>query len=329
MLQVILRIIVGVIGVACMITVLFALTASDEWWMRAFDYPRLQITIVSIIVLILSLLLFRWRPWWNALYLVLLGIAVGYQLYILYPYWYPVTPAVPSRTATAERTFGLLSANVLMENRDAAAFLAIVDQYDPDLLLVMEPNDWWMEQLQPIRDRYLYHVEQPQENHYGIAFYSRFPLQETEIYYFEDTGTPSIYTVIQLPAGDEVIFYGEHPRPPLPENSVQAADKELIKVANRVLAGNDHRTVVVAGDFNDVPWSYTVETFASISHLRDIRIGRGFYNTFDAQNPILRLPIDQIFLSPGLGLVEFADPIRFSSDHFALFVQLVVDESVR
>ena len=191
----------------------------------------------------------------------------------------------------------------------------------------MEPNDWWMEQLQPIRTRYAHHIEQPQENHYGIALYSHFPLQESKINYFEDTGTPSIYTVVQLPAGDEVIFYGEHPRPPLPENSVEAADKELIKVANRALLAD--LPVVVAGDFNDVPWSYTVETFASISHLRDIRIGRGFYNTFDAQNPILRLPIDQIFLSPGLGLVQLADPIRFSSDHFALFVQLVVDESVQ
>jgi hypothetical protein len=84
------------------------------------------------------------------------------------------------------------------------------------LFALTASDEWWMEQLQPIRD--LYHVEQPQENHYGIAFYSRFPLQETEIYYFEDTRTPSIYTVIQLPAGDEVIFYGEHPRPPLPEN---------------------------------------------------------------------------------------------------------------
>lgn len=322
-----LRFIVGGLGLACMITVLFALTASDEWWMRAFDYPRLQITIVSVVILILSLLLFRWSPWWSGLYLTLLGLAVGYQLYVLYPYWYPVQPVVPSRTAaTTERQFSLLSANVLMENRDTAAFLEIVEEYDPDLLLVMEPNQWWMEQLHPIRDRYPHQIEQPQENHYGMALYSRFPLQEHEIYYFEDNGTPAIYTVVRLPSGDEVVFYGEHPRPPLPGNSVSVADKELFKVANRVLAAD--RPVVVAGDFNDVPWSYTVKTFASISHLRDIRVGRGFYNTFDAQNPILRLPIDQIFLSPGLGLVELANPIRFSSDHFALFVQLVVDESV-
>jgi endonuclease/exonuclease/phosphatase (EEP) superfamily protein YafD len=311
-----------------MITVLFALTVRDVWWMRTFDYLRLQITLVSIVVLLLSLLLFHWRRWWSVLYLTLLGLAVAYQLIILAPYWLPVQPAVPARSTTAsERTFSLLSANVLMENRDVAAFLALVERYDPDLLLVIEPNRWWIEQLQPLRTRYPHHVEQPQDNHYGMAFYSRFPLRATEIAYFEENNIPSIYTVVQLPAGDEVIFYGEHPRPPLPENSVTLADKELLKVAERARVAD--RPVVVAGDFNDVPWSYTMETFAEISGLRDIRIGRGFYNTFDAQNPILRLPIDHIYLSPGLGLVELADPIPFSSDHFALFARLVVDESVQ
>lgn len=324
MLRTFLRIIVGLLGVVCMVTVLLALTSRDQWWMRAFDYPRLQITIATIVIFLASLALFRWRQWWSGLYLTLLTLAVIYQLYILAPYWFPMQPAVPIQPSTASTdTFSLLSANVLMENRDDEAFLAIVDEYKPDLLLVMEPNGWWMEQLQPLRDRYPHHVEQPQENHYGIALYSRFPLLETELMYFEHNQTPSIYAVVQLPSGNEFIFYGEHPRPPLPENSVSAADKELIKVAHRTREAD--RPVIVAGDFNDVPWSYTVETFAEISRLRDIRIGRGFYNTFDANNPLLRLPIDQIYLSPEIGLVELADPIRFSSDHFALYAQMVVE----
>lgn len=324
MVEMILRVIVGLLGIGCMITVLFALTISNVWWMRAFDYPRLSITLLSITLLFFSLFLFRWRSWWQGLYLTLLILAVGYQLYILAPYWFPVAPVVPTRTAAdPSRTFSLLSANVLMENRDVDAFLAIVAQYNPDLLLVIEPNAWWLAQLQPLHRRYPYRIEQPQENHYGIAFYSRFPLAATAIHYFEDTGTPSLYAVVQLPAGDEVIFYGEHPRPPLPENSVVAADKELLKVAERTRLA-DH-PVIVAGDFNDVPWSYTMRTFAAISQLGDLRIGRGFYHTFDAQHPLLRLPIDHIFLSPGLGLVELADPIRFSSDHFALFARLVVE----
>lgn len=318
------QVVVALLGCASVVTVIFALTARDEWWMRAVDYPRLQITVLSIILLLLSFALFSWSQWLSRLYLLILALATGYQLYVLAPYWFPRQPAAPTLAVQdPHQAFSLLSANVRMGNRDSAAFLAIVDQYDPDLLLVMEPNDWWMTQLQPLRDRYPYRVEQPQENYYGIAFYSRFPLLESNIQYFEDNHTPSVYALIELPTGAVLTFYGEHPRPPLPENSVSAADKELLLVANRVRATSG--PVLVAGDFNDVPWSFTVESFAEISQLRDIRIGRGFYNSFDAENPILRLPIDQIYLSRELGIVEFADPIRFSSDHFALFARIAVE----
>ena len=84
------------------------------------------------------------------------------------------------------------------------------------------------------------------------------------------------------------------------------ADKELVKIAQRIKETN--HPAVVAGDFNDVPWSFTVEKFQEVSKLRDIRVGCGFYNTFDAKNILLRLPIDHIFISPGLGAGRARQP---------------------
>jgi endonuclease/exonuclease/phosphatase (EEP) superfamily protein YafD len=227
--------------------------------------------------------------------------------------------------ADPQGTCSLLVAKVRMENRDARRSLELCAIIGPEVVGVSVPDEWWTKQLQSLHDRYKHHVKQPQNNHYGINLYSRFPLSETQIHYFENTNTPSIYTLLQLPSGDEVILYSVHPRPPLPENSVSAADKELIKIAHHTREAD--RPVVVAGDFNDVPWSFTLEKFQEISQLRDIRIGRGLYNTFDAKSFIFRLPIDQIFISPGLGVVELAKPLAFSSDHKALFVKLTVDKS--
>lgn len=316
------------VGALCIVTVIFSITARDQWWIRIFDYPRLQIAILSLIVWLLSLFVLDWKKRWTQIYLLALTLAVLWQGYILHPFFLPVTPEAPDREVTApQRAFSLLVANVLMENREVESYLDLVEQNNPDVVLVIEPNAWWTEQLEPLRQNYEHKVEKPQDNHYGISLYSRFPLSETEIHYFENTNTPSIFTVLQLPSGDEVELYGIHPRPPLPENSVSAADKELIKIARRI--GETDRPVVVAGDFNDVSWSFTVEKFQEISQLRDVRVGRGFYNTFDAKSQILRLPIDHIFISPKLGLVELANPMTFSSDHMALFTILVVDESVK
>ncbi|MEZ4617567.1 MAG: endonuclease/exonuclease/phosphatase family protein [Caldilineaceae bacterium] len=315
------------VGIVCIISVIFALTARDRWWIRMFDYPRLEIATVSLLTLLLAPLVLGWKKRTIQLFIGLLTLAVIYQAYVLYPYFLPVPSTVPdvASTSTAE-SFSLLEANVLMGNRDAQAYLALVDTYDPDLLLVIEPDHWWSEQLQPLRTRYPHYVEQPQENYYGISLYSRFPLTDVEINYFENNETPSIFAHLQLPSGTAVAFYGLHPRPPLPENSVTLADKELLKVAQRTK--EVELPVLVTGDFNDVPWSYTLEKFQELSGLHNFRVGRGFYNTFDAHSPIMRLPIDHIYLSPALGLVELAEPLRFSSDHFALFVRVAVIEDL-
>lgn len=322
------RVLLIMLGIFCIITVIFSITARDQWWIRIFDYPRLQISLLSLGTLILSCIFLEWKKARIKILLLILMLAVLYQGYILHPYYLPIQPVVPDRELTEpERAFSVLVSNILMENKEVQAYLDLVAKLRPDIVLVMEPDDWWTEQLAPLRKIYAHHVEQPQDNHYGMNLYSRFPLRNVKIHYFEHTGTPSIQALVQLPSNDEIIFYGTHPRPPLPENSVSAADKELIKIAKRVKSAE--RPVVVAGDFNDVTWSYTVEKFQDISNLRDIRVGRGFYNTFDARSLILRLPIDHIFISPGIGLVHLENPVRYTSDHMALFVQLIIDDSVK
>lgn len=321
-----LRTILIALGLLSIISVIFSITARDQWWIRVFDYPRLQIAIISVLVLLLSVISLNRSKRWIQVYMFGLIAAVLWQGYVLHPYILPVEPEAPTQEVVdSGEAFSLLVANVLMENKDVGAFLELVEEKDPDVVLAIEPNQRWTEQLAPLRESHPYYVEQPQDNHYGMNLYSRLPLSETEIHYFENTETPSIYTVLTLPEGNEIAFYGTHPRPPLPENSVSAADKELIKIAQRVKESD--RPVVVAGDFNDVPWSFTVEKLQEISQLRDIRVGRGFYNTFDATSPILRMPIDHVFISPHLGLATIADPMRFSSDHLALFTTLVATDA--
>ncbi len=314
------------LGILSLITVLFSLTAWDQWWIRIFDYPREQIALASTVVLVLSVLALAWRKTWVKVYLALLALGVGYQLYVLAPYTAVFPEAIPARAAAAPgQEVALMVANVKMDNREADSFLALVDEYDPDVILVMEPDAWWNEQLQPLAESYPHTLEQPQDNYYGISLYSRLPLEEAEIRYIQYEDVPAVYAVLSPPGGQAIVFYGLHPRPPLPDNSVTAADRELFRVARQVQ--DRSRPVIVAGDFNDVPWSYTVETFQQISGLDGLRVGRGFYNTYDAHNPLLQMPLDHIFLSEELEVARFERLPAYSSDHFALLARVLVSET--
>src|SRR5690606_33711721 len=82
------------------------------------------------------------------------------------------------------------------------------------------------------------------------------------------------------------------------------------------------RPVVVAGDLNDVAWSYTTTLFQRLARLLDPRLGRGLFMTFHADHPLLRYPLDHVFHSDDLALVELRVLGHTGSDHFPLLVDL-------
>jgi endonuclease/exonuclease/phosphatase (EEP) superfamily protein YafD len=296
------------------------------WWIRVFDFPRLQLIVLGALVLVS----FTWqlgRPGRaqrsHAVWSVLLGAALTYQSWRLWPYTalHPVE-SVRAEAPAEARSFRLVVSNVLMDNRNAARWLVEVQRAAPDLVLMLEPDGWWVEQVQVLRDTLPYAVEHPLDNTYGIALYSRFPLHEPVVREVVEVGIPSIWGSFELPAGDRVQFAFVHPRPPRVAEDTDERDAELVLVA-REIEGHEG-PALVAGDFNDVAWSDTTTLFQRISGLLDPRIGRGLYSTYHARYPLLRWPVDYAFHSEELALVELRRLAAAGSDHFGILVALAV-----
>ena len=83
--------------------------------------------------------------------------------------------------------------------------------------------------------------------------------------------------------------------------------------------------VIVVGDFNDVPWSRTTSLFRKISRLLDPRVGRGFYNTFNAKNILMRWPLDYVFISEEFRVKTFGLTESINSDHFPLYAEFTFE----
>ncbi len=294
---------------------------SDEWWVRIWDFPRLQIAALLHIALA-GLAYFGQRGgriYWIA---ILSGVAaLGWQAWHVaryLPLW-PVEVASTERCSPG-RQLRLLNANVLLTNRDYAALLALIRETDPDIVLLLEPGADWDRALRPLRRAYPHRVSQPLPNTYGIMLLSKLPLENPRIRYLLQPHVPSLKAGVRLPSGEIVDLYAVHPEPPVPGDDSGERDAELVLVGREVRASG--RAAIVMGDLNDVAWSHTSRLFQRLSGTRDARVGRGLYPTYPAHLPLLAWPLDHLFVTPHFGLARLDRRGDIGSDHWPMLFGL-------
>jgi endonuclease/exonuclease/phosphatase (EEP) superfamily protein YafD len=259
--------------------------------------------------------------------LSILTVCLIYQIAKIIPYT-PIWDHQVKPTATDYQHgyfVSLLMSNVLQENERSDLLLDRIQEENPDLVLTLETNQWWQDQLDgELEKNYPHSIKIPKENRYGMHLYSRFELREETIHYHVSEELPSIYVEVKLPPeGPWIRLYCVHPSVPSPteEDSSTERDGELATVGKLVeQAGNE--CTIVAGDLNDVAWSHSTRLFQRISGLLDPRRGRGFYATFHAKYWFLRWPLDHVFHSPDFTLSELKRLYSIESDHFPVFVKL-------
>lgn len=298
---------------------LLPLLRSDAWYVRVFEFPRVQIATIGAATL-LGWAAVADRPGLPDLVLLCaLAASLLYQLLRILPY----TPlhAKQLRDAVrpdADHTLRLIVSNVLTSNRNAQALLRLVQERRPDLLLTVETDHWWQQQLDTLAADYPHAVKHPLDNLYGMHLYSRLPLNDAELLFLVEDDKPSIHAQVQLPGGRWVRLHCLHPAPPSPTENATSAERdgELLVVADAL--DRPPRAVVVMGDLNDVAWSKTTRHFQHIGGLLDPRIGRGTFNTFNARYPFLRWPLDHVFCSPDFRLVSMSRLPDIGSDHFPI-----------
>ncbi|GAA0267501.1 endonuclease/exonuclease/phosphatase family protein [Alteraurantiacibacter aestuarii] len=294
------------------------IVAVDAWWIRVFDFPRLQFAALLVLAMAGLFALCRAKArWWLAVGTV----ALAFQLYQVFPYSSLADrQAIPAINCVPERRLHLLSLNVLQDNRDYGRTLELVRTEQPDVFLAMEVDAAWIDALTPLEVDYPYSRRIPLDNKYGMALYSRLPLSEVEHLELAGDDTPLIRARVEMGSGLRPTFFAVHPLPPRPGQDSGQRDAELVLLAD--LVRDSGRPTLVMGDFNDVPWSRVSETFQRVGEMVDPRIGRGFFASFDATNPAMRWPLDHLFHTEDFGVMRFETGQGVGSDHYPLIATL-------
>jgi endonuclease/exonuclease/phosphatase (EEP) superfamily protein YafD len=311
-----------VLGSVTVIVTALSLLRARAWWIRIWDFPRVQVALLGIAALVLGAV--DGSLDWPATGLAsLVGVASGYQVALVWRYTRLAPREVQqNRLDERDRRISLVMSNVLQTNRESERLLAVVRDRDPDLVLCVETDDWWEKQLDALVETYPHVVRCPLPNTYGMLLYSRLPLEETQVDFLVEPDIPSIQANVRLRDGTLVWLNCVHPRPPAPGESDESLerDAELLLVGKRVR--DAAMPVIVCGDLNDVAWSRTTRLFQKVSRLVDPRKGRGFYSTFHARWPGFRYPLDHVFHSGDFRLVAMGRLGNVGSDHFPVYIGL-------
>jgi endonuclease/exonuclease/phosphatase (EEP) superfamily protein YafD len=304
------------------VTTLLPLSHSHAWWIRGWDFPRVQIALFGAGVLLAVWLLLPFPL--KGILGSALAACIAYQSYRIFPY----TPFASSETVLADREacgeiVSLMSANVLKENEDHAALIREIDKVDPDVLLLMETDPAWVAAVEPVLARYDTVLREPLDNHYGIVFATRLKALKAEVLYLVDDDTPSIFAELETPGGQVMRYVGLHPRPPVPGNTTEDRDAQILFSAR--FAHKANVPLVAMGDFNDAAWSDTTRLFKTVGGYLDPRIGRGFYASFDARSKLLRTPIDHFYHTKEVAVTDFGRGSFFGSDHFPIYAKICLD----
>lgn len=307
-------------------TILSVFRDTESRYLKMMDFPRIQFFLASILsIIVLWIVLEKWK-WFDAM--VMIGLLIGLfgNGYYLINYTQIVPVEVPWANApsSSEDTFSLLITNVKMSNENSRPLIDLINKNEPDLILAMEVNHWWGEQLKVLEKRYPYNQKALNEVAYGMALYSKFPLKDVEVNYLNNDNVPSFVSTISILSGKTFTFYSVHPVPPtnfkeLPDNEGQreSALKKLGKMVE-----NRKFPTLVAGDLNDVVWSHVDELTGTEDILYDIRVGRGLFNSYNAENIFMRWPLDHVFVTEEFKLKNLERKQYIDSDHYPIFVEL-------
>lgn len=297
---------------------------NQHWVFRTLEFAKIQLTFIQVLSLVLLAFYFNELSSFSLILGTVLLFLLFHNISILLPYT-PIYSRESKTHDTFKQNISFLAVNVLQYNEKHHLLIDLVKDLKPDILITIESNQSWEKSLQQIEHLYQNSKKIPQDNTYGMHFYTKLEAESITVNYFVADDLPSIEAHLYCPEGKEFIFFGVHPPPPSPteEETSKERDGDILALGKKIKTLN--ATCLVVGDFNNVAWSKSSKLFKKVTQLLDPRIGRGFISTFHAKYLLLRFPIDLVFHSDSIYIQELRSERHINSDHFPIYGEFIIN----
>ncbi len=319
---------------------------------RSFWYSSFLGLLIPVMLIVLVLSFFYWAFKRNVLLLVPVLLLLVHWKLIQRTITFSSETSKKEEFSVLSYNIRLFNVYPQFADKTFSTTRKIIDfvkKSEADVLCLQEfyndPKDTLFNTIHRIKKKYPYfYFSETYRNHLGGAFgmviFSKFPIKSSgKVVFQEGSNNQTIYADIKLPQAT-VRVYNMHLQ------SMSINDKEIAesnfdhksktKVMQAFLKyknGTINRSiqvdklvkhvkdspfkVVVSGDLNDPPYSYTYEKLYDVLTNAFEKKGNGFGTTFNGQLPLLR--IDQQFCDTNLEVASFATLSNITfTDHFPI-----------
>ncbi|MEP7195267.1 MAG: endonuclease/exonuclease/phosphatase family protein [Saprospiraceae bacterium] len=302
-------------GIICLLLYLIEGTNPNQYWIFSIASLIIPVSFVINFCAIVFWLFFQWKNAWLPVAIIVIGYSQLFKLLA----WNEDSdePQCKQSSAFKIMTFNVYGLKNLKDTSDQSLqknksqFLAFLRKNDPDILCVQE-NNLFADDV--ISKSNLFNYVHYVINH-GAAIYSRYPILDQGLIDF-GTNTNSCLWADVLIEGRRSRIYSVH----LQSNSVTKQVEQLtddeeeknvqkINVVKQILtkyrkmsvrramevdlvekhALQSTYPVVIAGDFNDTPFSYAYKILSKNRKDSFLECGNGFGSTLVGLLPGLRI----------------------------------------
>ncbi len=242
----------------------------------------------------------------------ILGITAVLHAVVLLPY---LNASSPSASAGLR----VFHANVLTSNQNYSAVAATIKSLEPDLIVIQEVDQRWIQSLQRLLTDYPAQKAVPQANNFGLFVLSREASTEFAVLEPGSDGVPAI-AITFVHEGQSLRWLAQHTVPPVTPALAERRNQQLQGSAEWLSAQSRYRGLV--GDLNITPFSPWFRELLRTADLHDPRQHHGYVATWPQLLGALGIPIDHILLGDGLVATELKRVPIAGSDHAGIIATI-------
>ena len=212
--------------------------------------------------------------------------------------------------------------NVLTKNSNYNLVLEEIYKEKPNIVVLQEVDDKWLEKVSSLKEIYPYFVEHSIDDNFGISLYSNIPIKTSKIEKWTDYQIPVI-SVKLIDRGEKISFVAVHTLPPVGIEYFKIRNEMFENIASRFDKNNK---TIILGDFNTTIYSPYYKKYFKSEKILDAgvvtgNLYEGTWNAFWVAP--FRITLEHVLSTKNMKPIMYKNGGFVGSDHYPVFVDFM------